>query len=140
MTYYQGLTLDDRSKHLDAAVFTADNYKSEAAIIEAYSIAYKMRDDGKITSEQCYEIHEKLDSFTGLFTQKIFQEIIGSVCGIPKPKKSEPKKKIDKAMLSKVCKLANRLAAKGNDRSAAFVQAWAIMKAGSVSFPVRGYT
>jgi len=34
--------------------------------------------------------------------------------------------------------LGNRLAAKGQDRSAAFVYAWRIAKNGSVSFPVRG--
>ena len=34
--------------------------------------------------------------------------------------------------------LGKRLAAGGNDRSAAFVKAWAIIKAGTVELPVRG--
>ena len=34
--------------------------------------------------------------------------------------------------------LGNKLAAKGNDRSAAFVRAWAIVKAGGLELAVRG--
>ena len=39
---------------------------------------------------------------------------------------------------SKVMSLGNRLAAKGNDRSAAFVRAWAIVKAGGLELAVKG--
>lgn len=38
----------------------------------------------------------------------------------------------------KVMILGNRLAAGGNDRSAAFVRAWAIVKAGSLELAVKG--
>ena len=41
---------------------------------------------------------------------------------------------------SKVMSLGNRLAAKGNDRSAAFVRAWAIVKAGGLEMAVKGVT
>ena len=41
-------------------------------------------------------------------------------------------------MKSKVMSLGNRLAAKGNDRSAAFVRAWAIVKAGGLELAVKG--
>jgi hypothetical protein len=42
---------------------------------------------------------------------------------------------------SKVTTLANRLAPKmGGDKSAAFMKAWVICKAGAVTFPVRGVT
>ena len=39
---------------------------------------------------------------------------------------------------AKVMTLGNRLAAGGNDRSAAFVRAWAIVKAGGLELAVRG--
>ena len=39
---------------------------------------------------------------------------------------------------SKVMSLGNRLAAGGNDRSAAFVRAWVTVKAGSLTLPVKG--
>ena len=39
---------------------------------------------------------------------------------------------------SKVMSLGNRLAAKGEDRGAVFVRAWAIMKAGGLELVVRG--
>ena len=39
---------------------------------------------------------------------------------------------------SKVMTLGNKLATKGQDRSAAFVQAWAIVKAGGLTLPVKG--
>jgi hypothetical protein len=43
-------------------------------------------------------------------------------------------------MKSKVMSLGNRLAAKGQDRSAAFVRAWAIVKAGGLALAVKGVT
>ena len=48
MTYYQGITLEDRSKHLDASVLSADFFKKEDAVIEAYAVTYKMRDSGEM--------------------------------------------------------------------------------------------
>ena len=45
----------------------------------------------------------------------------------------------NREMKSKVMSLGNRLAPRmGGDRSAAFVQAWVIVKAGAVVLPVRG--
>ena len=44
----------------------------------------------------------------------------------------------NRELKSKVMALGNRLAAKGNDRSAAFVQAWAIVKAGGLELAVKG--
>ena len=44
----------------------------------------------------------------------------------------------NRELKSKVMALGNRLAAKGQDRSAAFVQAWAIVKAGGLELVVRG--
>jgi hypothetical protein len=41
-------------------------------------------------------------------------------------------------MKSKVMRLGNRLTAETGDRSAAFVRAWAIVKAGAVEIAVRG--
>jgi len=41
-------------------------------------------------------------------------------------------------MKSKVMRLGNKLAAKGQDRSAAFVRAWAIVKAGGLELAVKG--
>ena len=41
-------------------------------------------------------------------------------------------------MKSKVMTLGNRLAAGGNDRSAAFVRAWVIVKQGSLELAVKG--
>jgi len=41
---------------------------------------------------------------------------------------------------SKVMSLGNRLAAKGQDRGAAFVRAWAIVKAGGLELAVKGVT
>ena len=46
----------------------------------------------------------------------------------------------NREMKSKVMSLGNRLAAKGADRSAAFVQAWAIVKAGGLELAVKGVT
>ena len=43
-------------------------------------------------------------------------------------------------MKSKVMSLGNRLAAKGQDRSAAFVRAWQIVKAGGLELAVKGVT
>ena len=43
-----------------------------------------------------------------------------------------------KEMKSKVMTLGNRLTAETGDRSVAFVQAWAIVKAGAVEMAVRG--
>jgi hypothetical protein len=43
-----------------------------------------------------------------------------------------------KELKSKVMTLCNRLTAEIGDRSAAFVQAWAIVKAGAVEMAVRG--
>jgi len=39
---------------------------------------------------------------------------------------------------SKVMALGNRLSGKGQDRSSAFVQAWAIVKADGLTLPVKG--
>lgn len=39
---------------------------------------------------------------------------------------------------SRVCSIANRLAGDMGSRSAAFVRAWAIVKAGAVEMPVKG--
>ena len=39
---------------------------------------------------------------------------------------------------SKVMTLGNKLAARGQDRSAAFARAWAIVKAGGLTLPVKG--
>jgi len=44
----------------------------------------------------------------------------------------------NREMKSKVMSLGNRLAAKGQDRSAAFIQAWAIVKAGGLELVVKG--
>ena len=44
----------------------------------------------------------------------------------------------NREMKSKVMALGNRLAAKGNDRSAAFVRAWQIVKSGSLEIAVKG--
>ena len=44
----------------------------------------------------------------------------------------------NREMKSRVMSLGNRLAAKGQDRSAAFVQAWTIVKAGGLELAVRG--
>ena len=44
----------------------------------------------------------------------------------------------NREMKSKVMNLGNRLAAGGNDRRAAFVRAWAIIKAGGLTLPVKG--
>jgi len=41
---------------------------------------------------------------------------------------------------SKVMSLGNRLAVKGEDRSAAFIRAWAIVKAGGLELAVKGVT
>ena len=41
---------------------------------------------------------------------------------------------------SKAMTLGNRLAAKGKDRSAAFIRAWAIVKAGGLELAVKGVT
>ena len=46
----------------------------------------------------------------------------------------------NREMKSKVMSLGNKLAAKGNDRSAAFVRAWQIVKAGTLEIAVRGVT
>lgn len=43
-----------------------------------------------------------------------------------------------KELKSKVMGLGNRLAARGQDRSAAFIRAWAIVKAGGLTLPVKG--
>jgi hypothetical protein len=43
-----------------------------------------------------------------------------------------------KELKSKAMSLGNRLSAGGNNRSAAFVRAWAIVKAGTVELAVRG--
>jgi hypothetical protein len=45
-----------------------------------------------------------------------------------------------KNRLSKVMTLGNKLAPRMRDRKAAFVEAWAIVKAGTVELPVRGVT
>ena len=44
----------------------------------------------------------------------------------------------NKELKSKVMALGNRLAAQGNDRSAAFVRAWQIVKAGTLELAVKG--
>ena len=44
----------------------------------------------------------------------------------------------NRELKSKVMALGNRLAAKGQDRTAAFVQAWAIVKAGGLELTVKG--
>ena len=44
----------------------------------------------------------------------------------------------NKEMKSKVMTLGNRLTAETGDRSAAFIRAWAIVKAGAVEMAVRG--
>ena len=41
---------------------------------------------------------------------------------------------------SKAMSLGNRLAAKGQDRSAAYIRAWSIVKAGGIELPVKGVT
>jgi len=46
----------------------------------------------------------------------------------------------NKEMKSKAMALGNKLAVKGNDRSAAFVKAWAIVKAGGLELAVKGVT
>jgi hypothetical protein len=46
----------------------------------------------------------------------------------------------NKELSSKAMTLGNKLAPRMGDRKAAFVQAWAIVKAGSVTLPVRGVT
>ena len=46
----------------------------------------------------------------------------------------------NREMKSKVMSLGNKLAAKGQDRSAAFVRAWAIVKAGGLELAVKGVT
>ena len=46
----------------------------------------------------------------------------------------------NREMKSKVMGLGNRLAAKGEDRSAAFVRAWQIVKAGTLEIAVKGVT
>ena len=46
----------------------------------------------------------------------------------------------NREMKSKVMALGNKLAAKGNDRSAAFVRAWQIVKAGTLEIAVKGVT
>ena len=46
----------------------------------------------------------------------------------------------NKEMKSKVMSLGNRLAAKGEDRSAAFVRAWVIVKSGTLEVAVKGVT
>ena len=48
--------------------------------------------------------------------------------------------KVTSDMRAKVMSLGNKLAAKGKDRSAAFIQAWAIVKAGAVELPLKGVT
>ena len=44
----------------------------------------------------------------------------------------------NRELKSKVMSLGNRLAVRGQDRSAAFVQAWAIVKAGGLELAVKG--
>jgi len=44
----------------------------------------------------------------------------------------------NRELKSKVMTLRNRLSVKGQDRGAAFVRAWAIVKAGGLTLPVKG--
>ena len=46
----------------------------------------------------------------------------------------------NREMKSKVMALGNKLAAKGKNRSAAFVRAWSIVKAGGLELTVKGVT